>query len=87
MNWPLHPLGFLLAYSFPMQVLWFSIFIGWLVKVVLLRFGGSALLSRARAFFIGLIIGEAFAATFWLVVSLVMSALGMTYHKVVLFPS
>ncbi len=87
MNWPLHPIGFLMAYSFPMQVLWFSIFVGWLAKVLLLRFGGGEVFRRARALFIGLILGEAFAAAFWLVVSLVLNALGVTYHKVVLFPS
>jgi hypothetical protein len=87
MNWPLHPLGFLMAYSFPMQVLWFSIFVGWLVKVLLVRFGGGEVFRRARPLFIGLILGEAFAAAFWLVVSLVLDALGMSFHKVVLFPS
>ena len=87
LSWPLHPIGFLLAYSFPLQVLWFSIFIGWLVKAVLLRFGGGGVMRRARPLFIGLILGEAFAAAFWLVVNLVLNALGMTYHKVVLFPS
>lgn len=86
-NWPFHPLGFLLAYSYPMEVLWFSIFVGWLVKVLLLRFGGGELFHKSRSFFIGLILGEATAAGFWLVVSLVLNSLGMTYHKIVLFPS
>jgi hypothetical protein len=76
-----------MAYSFPMQVLWFSIFVGWLVKVLLVRFGGGEVFRRARPLFIGLILGEAFAAAFWLVVSLVLDALGMSFHKVVLFPS
>jgi hypothetical protein len=86
-NWPFHPLGFLLAYSYPMEVLWFSIFVGWSVKVVLMRLGGGAIFHKSRAFFIGLILGEAAAAAFWLLVSLLLNWLGMTYHKVVLFPS
>jgi hypothetical protein len=86
MGWPFHPLGFLMAYSYPMQVLWFSVFVGWLAKVVLTRLGGSDALRKARALFIGLILGEVGAAAFWLLVSLLLNAMGMTYHKVVLFP-
>jgi hypothetical protein len=86
-GWPLHPLGFLLAYTYPLQVLWFSIFVGWLIKVVLTRFGGAELFRRCRAIFIGLILGEVMASAFWLIVSLVLNALGMDYHKILLFPS
>lgn len=86
-GWPLHPLGFLLAYTYPLQVLWFSIFVGWLMKVVLTRFGGAELFRRSRAVFIGLILGEVMASAFWLVVSLVLSSMGMQYHKILLFPT
>jgi hypothetical protein len=85
-NWPLHPLGFLLAYSYPISVLWFSIFVGWLTKVLLTRFGGAELLRAARPIFIGLIIGEAGTAAFWLVVNLILASSGLAYHRISLFP-
>ena len=78
-NWPFHPIGFLVVYSFPMARMWFSIFIGWLLKTLIVRYGGATMFRNARPLFIGLIIGEAGAAGFWLVVSLVLHAMGMNY--------
>ncbi len=84
--WPLHPVGYLLAYSYPMQTIWFSIFVGWLAKVLIVRFGGSSIFRAARPLFIGLIVGEAGAAGFWLIVSLILNALGMDYQAISLLP-
>jgi hypothetical protein len=64
--WPLHPVGFLLVYSWGIRNIWFSIFVGWLAKVILVNFGGGDLFRRAKPVFLGLIIGEAAAVAFWL---------------------
>ena len=53
--WPLHPVGYLLAFSWPMKMIWFSLFVGWVAKVLLVRFGGVSLYRAARPVFIGLI--------------------------------
>jgi hypothetical protein len=84
--WPLHPVGFLLVYSWGIRNIWFSIFVGWLAKVVLLNFGGADLFRRARPVFVGLILGEAVAAAFWLGVALVRLQLGLDYHAVRIMP-
>ena len=68
--WPFHPIGLVLMSSGPMRVLWFSIFIGWGMKRLLLRYGGAGAFRRARPFFIGLIVGEILAAGFWMFVGL-----------------
>jgi hypothetical protein len=86
-SWPLHPVGFLLCSSYVMQTIWLSVFIGWLAKVLVLRFGGMDLFRAARTFFLGLVIGEAAAAGFWLIVSLVRVAMGLDYHAIRLFPA
>jgi hypothetical protein len=52
---------------------------------VVVRFGGTRFFRAARSIFIGLIIGEATAAGFWLVVSLVMASLGMDYKAIKVF--
>jgi hypothetical protein len=70
-SWPLHPLGLLLMTAGPMQAFWFSIFIGWGVKSLLLKYGGAGAYRRARAFFIGLIVGEMLSAGAWMIVGLV----------------
>jgi hypothetical protein len=87
MAWPLHPVGLLLAYSYPMRMVWFSVMVGWIIKVMVVRFGGVQLIRAAKPFFIGLIVGEAGAAAFWLVVTLVLNALGLEFHAIQLLPA
>ena len=56
--WPLHPLGYLVAYSAGMKILWFSFFLGWLCNHLVLHYGGTSLFNRVRFLFIGLILGD-----------------------------
>jgi hypothetical protein len=65
---------------------WFSILVGWLAKSAIVRFGGATLFHRARPVFLGLIIGEAGAAAFWLVVALARLSMGLEYHAVRILP-
>lgn len=83
---PLHPLGFVMAYTFPLARMWLSLMIGWMAKVLVLRLGGSRAYGAARFFFIGLILGEAAAVAFWLVVSLVLAEMGVAYKVLYLTP-
>jgi len=85
--WPLHPVGFLLCYTWGLRQIWFSIFLGWLIKTIVVHFGGARMFSRAQPFFLGLIYGEVLAAAFWLVTSLVLWFLGFEYRAVILLPS
>jgi hypothetical protein len=57
--WPLHPLGFLVATTYAMGTMWFSFFLGWLVKVLIMYFGGGKALRGGRNFFLGVIVTEA----------------------------
>lgn len=56
--WPLHPIGYLAAYGSAMQMLWFSFLVGWFCNHLVWRYGGAPAFDRARALFIGLIIGD-----------------------------
>jgi len=56
--WPFHPAGYLVAGSFGLFRLWLPIFVSWLIKVLLLRYGGLQAYRRALPFFMGLILGE-----------------------------
>ena len=84
--WPLHPAAFVILYSYSTTKVWFSIFLGWLAKLIVLRLGGASLLRRGRSVFIGLIVGEAFAAAFWLVVNLCLNAAGREYKALLFLP-
>ncbi|HFQ89381.1 MAG TPA: hypothetical protein ENK27_04805 [Desulfobulbus sp.] len=68
--WPLHPIGYLTAYSSAMRILWFSFFVGWLCNAVCMRYGGVVLFRKLRLFFIGLIIGDLFMGGTWAIVGL-----------------
>ena len=45
--WPIHPIGYLTAYSSAMRILWVSFFIGWLFNALCIRYGGVVLLKGA----------------------------------------
>lgn len=66
LGFPLHPLGFALAFTPAMNALWSSIAVGHLVKRLGLRYGGVQL-SRAvlRPFFVGLFVGDMMTAAAW----------------------
>ncbi len=66
--WPLHPIGLLMVGSFYANVGWTSIFIGWALKMAILRYGGAGTYKKLRNLFIGLILGELFAAMIWIII-------------------
>jgi hypothetical protein len=55
--WPLHPIGWGVAQTWGITMIVTSVFIVWLVKALILRFGGTRLYRQAQPFFIGMIVG------------------------------
>jgi hypothetical protein len=84
--WPLHPVGYLCVGTYPIRQLWYSILLGWLVRTLVLRFGGSRLYANAKPVILGVIVGEAVAAGFWLAIGFVASANGWDYESIRLLP-
>ena len=71
--WPLHPLGYIVSDGmFESNRVAFSFFLGWMIKVAILRFGGGGLFKRLRPFFLGLILGEFGTAGFWIVIGFIV---------------
>ncbi len=68
--WPIHPIGYLMAYSSAMRILWFSFFTGWLINTLCMRYGGITLFKKLRYLFIGLIIGDFLMGGLWAVIGL-----------------
>ena len=64
----LHPIGFLCASVYSVHMLWFSIFIGWLGKALIQRYGGMKGYLGAMPFFLGLIVGDVINAMIWIVI-------------------
>ena len=63
--WPFHPAGFAVSGSWSMALFAPSIFVSWLVKAVILRYGGMTAYRPASNFFMGMILGEFVAGTMW----------------------
>jgi hypothetical protein len=64
-GWPLHPIGYMAANSWGMHWNWGSFLVGWLVKTVLLRYGGLRLFRRVVPFFLGMVVGDMLSEGIW----------------------
>ena len=63
--WPFHPVGFAIAVGWLTSQIWFSALIAWILKVVIVRFGGVNFFQSMKPFFLGLILGEVVISGIW----------------------
>lgn len=68
---PFHPLGFAFSTVMMTNALWFSIFLAWLIKLTLLKYGGAQVYERSKIFFIALIVGQFVVNGFWLILDFI----------------
>ena len=66
--WPLHPIGFAIGTGFLTGMLWFSAFVAWVLKAVILKVWGGTTFQHLKTFFLGMIVGEASVAGFWWII-------------------
>ena len=71
---PFHPAGFAVSGTWSMALFAPSILVSWLMKAVLLRYGGMTTYRPASVFFMGLIVGEFLMGVFW-------GTLGIVTHR------
>jgi hypothetical protein len=55
--WPFNPIGFVIGASAPIMNFMFSIFLAWLIKFLLMRFGGVGLYRKTQPLFLGILVG------------------------------
>lgn len=60
--WPLSPIGFVVAAGGPVRGGFLSIFLAWLVKLILLRVGGVRLYHETQPLILGILIGHVLGA-------------------------
>ena len=75
-GWPFHPLGFAVSGGWTMSIAWSSILVAWLIKILVLRYGGAGTYQRSRPFLMGLIIGQFVVAGLWLIVDAFTGTMG-----------
>lgn len=68
---PLHPIGLAFQHTFGLRLYWFSLFIVWIVKIILLRYGGSRAYIAGKPLFYGLAIGYVVGVIFSMIVDLI----------------
>ena len=68
--WPLHPLGYVTADSWGMFNLWSCIFVAWMIKTIILRYGGLGSYRRAVPFFLGVALGDYIVGFIWSILSI-----------------
>jgi len=75
LGFPFHPVGYAVAGSWTMSWMWFSVFISWLLKYILLRGGGMRLYRRGVPFFLGLMLGQFVSGSFWSMLGVITNQL------------
>ncbi len=86
-RWPLHPVALVFALGFFGQWLFASLFLGWLIKHLILHYGGARANRAVEPLFMGLILGEVGAVVFWTAVTGILAGLGMEYNLVRILPN
>lgn len=72
-GFPLHPIGYAFAVSYAMEYIWAVVLATWLIKTLVVRYGGLNLYRKSLPFFFGMILGDAVVQFAW---AMVMLALG-----------
>jgi hypothetical protein len=69
---PFHPVGYVLATSFPaIDYIWSSMLLSWFIKWFLLSHGGLAWHRKSVPFFLGLILGEYIVGSLWSLIGVI----------------
>ncbi|MHA2069347.1 MAG: DUF6785 family protein, partial [Candidatus Thorarchaeota archaeon] len=80
--WPFHPAGYAIASStWTVGMLWFSIFISYLIKKIIMRFGGVNLYRKGYPFFLGLLLGDYLVGGAWVVIGVIFDMEVYSFYR------
>ena len=73
--WPFSPIGYAMiaALSGGLYDYWFSVFLGWLVKLIIVKQSGLKFNQKSAFFFLGLILGDYVTAIGWSLIGVVFN--------------
>jgi len=80
--WPVHPLGFPVGNTLPVAQVWFSIFLAWLIKVAVLKYGGPGIYKKTKYFFLGLVLGQFVIAGIWIIIDFITGMQGNVLYTI-----
>jgi hypothetical protein len=64
-GFPLHPIGYGFAVGYAMEYIWNIVLVTWLIKVLVLRYGGLRLYRQSLPLFFGIVLGDAVTQFVW----------------------
>ncbi len=64
-GFPLHPVGYAVSGTWSMEMVWFPLFLAWLAKALVLRYGTYSDYQGLSRFFIGLVLGDFISGGLW----------------------
>jgi hypothetical protein len=85
-KWPIHPIGLLMVNTYFANIAWFSVFLGWLIHLLIIHYGGAKLYRDARPFFMGIIVGDILAAVLWCIVPFILAMMNSSYKVIPVLP-
>jgi hypothetical protein len=77
--WPISPVGLAVGISYPVYQTWFSVFIAWLIKVFIMKYGGIKIYNKAKEFFLGMILGSFVTAGIWIIIGFLTGIQGFYF--------
>ncbi len=72
-GFPLHPAAYAMNLSFANDFFWCYMFVAWLLKTLMLRYGGMKLYRQGLPFFLGLILGDFVTGSIWSLIGTVLN--------------
>lgn len=85
-RWPIHPVALMFVGNWYAHRIWFSVLLGWILKMVMLKYGGGRGYRAGRGLFLGIMVGEVAAVVCWVVVAALVAAAGGEYQVVRILP-
>jgi hypothetical protein len=73
-GFPFHPIGYAVASSWAIHLVWMPLLIAWTLKSLVVRYGGLRSYRELLPFFLGLILGDCVMGNIWAILSLILHA-------------
>jgi len=77
--WPISPVGLAVGLSWPVYQTWFSVFIAWMIKAIVMKYGGIRVYNKTKDFFLGMVLGSFVTAGLWAVIGFLTKMQGLYF--------
>jgi hypothetical protein len=72
--WPFHPAAYTAVFgSWAIAHVWFSLWLAWIIKLLILKYGGLSIHRKAVPLFFGLILGQFIIGSLWTILGVLFN--------------